>query len=126
VRAFGLDVHRDFCEVAIAENDTVRSAGRIPTPRAPRSGCSPRALLRLRRRALEATSGADRIVAVLQGQGVRVIVANTPISGFPSTVAPNAIEPILRLTCLSGWERRASRTPRGSVNEPRGHSFFPQ
>jgi hypothetical protein len=29
VRAIGLDVHRDFCEVAIAEAGAVRSAGRI-------------------------------------------------------------------------------------------------
>src|SRR3954462_10424465 len=29
VRAIGLDVHRDFCEVAIAEAGEVRSAGRI-------------------------------------------------------------------------------------------------
>ena len=31
MRAFGLDVHRDFCEVAIAEEGGVRSAGRIAT-----------------------------------------------------------------------------------------------
>src|SRR5262245_20992191 len=31
VRAIGLDVHRDFCEVAIAERGKVRSAGRIAT-----------------------------------------------------------------------------------------------
>jgi transposase len=31
VRAIGLDVHRDFCEVAIAEAGKVRSAGRIAT-----------------------------------------------------------------------------------------------
>jgi hypothetical protein len=31
VRGFGLDVHRDFCEVAIAEDGRVRSAGRIAT-----------------------------------------------------------------------------------------------
>src|SRR5215207_4393662 len=31
VRAIGMDVHRDFCEVAIAEQGTVRSAGRIQT-----------------------------------------------------------------------------------------------
>src|SRR4051794_22103802 len=29
VRAIGLDVHRDFCEVAICEAGEVRSAGRI-------------------------------------------------------------------------------------------------
>src|SRR5829696_2731566 len=31
VRAIGMDVHRDFCEVAIAQAGTVRSAGRIET-----------------------------------------------------------------------------------------------
>jgi hypothetical protein len=30
-RAIGLDVHRDFCEVAICEAGVVRSAGRIET-----------------------------------------------------------------------------------------------
>ena len=33
VRSIGLDVHRDFCEVAISEAGQVRSAGRIaPRP----------------------------------------------------------------------------------------------
>jgi hypothetical protein len=31
VRAIGLDVHLDFCEVAIWERGEVRSAGRIET-----------------------------------------------------------------------------------------------
>ena len=31
MRAIGLDVHRDFCEVAIAEGGEVRSAGRVET-----------------------------------------------------------------------------------------------
>ena len=30
-RAIGLDVHRDFCEVAIAEAGVVRSTGRVET-----------------------------------------------------------------------------------------------
>ena len=30
-RAIGLDVHRDFCEVAIVEGGALRSAGRIAT-----------------------------------------------------------------------------------------------
>jgi hypothetical protein len=30
-RSFGLDVHRDFCEVAIVEGGALRSAGRIAT-----------------------------------------------------------------------------------------------
>jgi hypothetical protein len=31
LRNIGLDVHRDFCEVAIAEAGVVRSTGRIAT-----------------------------------------------------------------------------------------------
>ena len=30
-RAIGLDVHRDFCVVAICEDGQVRSAGRVPS-----------------------------------------------------------------------------------------------
>jgi hypothetical protein len=31
MRSIGLDIHRDFCEVAIAEAGRVRAAGRIGT-----------------------------------------------------------------------------------------------
>ena len=30
-RAVGLDVHRDFCVVAVCEDGKVRSAGRVPS-----------------------------------------------------------------------------------------------
>lgn len=76
MRGFGLDVHRDFCEVAIATEGEVRSAGRIAT----RVGAielfaqslGPGDVV-----ALEATTGADKIVSILQREGVRVVVANT-------------------------------------------------
>jgi hypothetical protein len=32
-RAIGLDVHRDFCLVAIGEDGRVRTAGRVPSRR---------------------------------------------------------------------------------------------
>jgi transposase len=76
MRAFGLDVHRDFCEVAIAEDGRVRSAGRIPT-RVASLELFAQSLVAGDVVALEATSGTDRIVAVLQRQNVRVVVANT-------------------------------------------------
>jgi transposase len=76
VRGFGLDVHRDFCEVAIAENGEVRSAGRIAT-RLPALELFAGSLAAGDVVALEATSGTDRIVAVLQEHGVEVVVANT-------------------------------------------------
>jgi transposase len=76
VRGFGLDVHRDFCEVAIAENDVVRSAGQIPT-RVEALELFAGSLVPGDIVALEATSGSDKIVSLLQAHGVRVIVANT-------------------------------------------------
>jgi len=69
-------VHRDFCEVAIAENDAVRSAGRIPT-RVEALEVFAQSLVEGDVVAVEATSGTDKIVSVLQAHGVRVVVANT-------------------------------------------------
>jgi len=76
VRGFGLDVHRDFCEVAIAENGKIRSAGRIPT-RVASLELFAQSLVAGEVVALEATSGADKIVSILQRHGIRVVVANT-------------------------------------------------
>jgi transposase len=76
VRWFGLDVHRDFCEVAIGEEGQVRSAGRIAT-RVEVIELFAQSLGPDDAVALEATSGSDKLVSVLQRHGVRVVVANT-------------------------------------------------
>jgi Transposase len=76
VRAFGLDVDRDFCEVAIAEDGEVRSAARLPT-RVAALELFAQSLVASDVVALEATTGADKIVALLQARGIRVVVANT-------------------------------------------------
>jgi transposase len=76
MRAFGLDVHRDFCEVAIGEQGAVTSAGRIPT-RVESLGLFAESLVASDVVALEATTGADKIVSLLESHGVRVVVANT-------------------------------------------------
>ena len=76
MRAFGLDVHRDFCEVAIAEDGEVRSAGRVAT-RVEALELFAESLAATDVVALEATTGADKIVSLLQAHGVRVVVANT-------------------------------------------------
>jgi transposase len=72
-RAIGLDVHRDFCEVAIAEGGVVRSAGRIKT--------SPevlelfaQSLGREDRVALEVTGSAWEIARILEPHVKRVVV----------------------------------------------------
>lgn len=76
MRGLGLDVHRDFCEVAIAEGDRVRSAGRIATRVSAlelfAQSLGPDDVV-----AVEATTGTDRIVGVLQRHGIPVVVANT-------------------------------------------------
>jgi transposase len=71
-----LDVHRDFCEVAIAANGVVRSAGRVAS-RVEAIEVFAQSLAPDDVVALEATSGSDRIVSILQRHGVRVVVANT-------------------------------------------------
>jgi transposase len=76
VRGFGLDVHRDFCEVAIAADGAVRSAGRVAT-RVEALEVFAQSLAPDDVVALEATTGSDRIVSILQRHGVRVVVANT-------------------------------------------------
>jgi len=76
MRWFGLDVHRDFCEVAVADEDGVRSAGRIAT-RVPALELFAQSLVPREAVALEATTGTDAIVSVLERQGIRVVVANT-------------------------------------------------
>lgn len=76
VRGIGLDVHRDFCEVAVSENGQVRSAGRIPT-RVEALEALSRSLVAGDAVALEATTGSDKVVSILEREGVRVVVANT-------------------------------------------------
>jgi transposase len=75
VRCIGLDVHREFCEVAISEEGRVRSAGRIRTRRqelelfAQSLGSDDEV-------ALETTGGAARIAEILRPHVERVVVAN--------------------------------------------------
>src|SRR5215216_2349539 len=76
MRSIALDVHRDFCEVAIKDGGEVRSAGRIKT--------SPRELELFAHSlaaddqvALEATGQAERIAAILEPHVARVLIANT-------------------------------------------------
>jgi transposase len=76
MRWIGLDVHRDFCEVAIADEEAVRSAGRIAT-RVASLELFAQSLAASDVVALEATTGADTIVSLLQTHGIHVVVANT-------------------------------------------------
>jgi transposase len=80
-RAIGLDVHRDFCEVAICEAGRVRSAGRIET--------SPEALELFAgslgqgdRVALEVTGGAWEIARIVEPHVRRVVVVSPDDTGI--------------------------------------------
>ena len=81
MRAIGLDVHRDFCEVAIAEGGEVRSAGRIQT--------TPQALELFAgslggddRVALEVTCGAWEIARIIEPHVERVVVVSPSDTGI--------------------------------------------
>ena len=75
MRSIGLDVHRDFCEVAIVEGSEVRSAGRIAT--SPESiGLFAGSLCATDQVVLETTSGAIEIARLLRPHVARVVLAN--------------------------------------------------
>jgi transposase len=81
VRAVALDVHRDFCEVAIVEEGRVRSAGRIRTrPEALElfaQSLDPRDWV-----ALEVTGNAWAIARILEAHVTRVIVVSPSDTGI--------------------------------------------
>ena len=75
MRSIGLDVHRDFCEVAICEDGRTRRAGRI--------ACDPQTLELFAGSlsaddevAMEATSNALAIARILEGHVARVVLAH--------------------------------------------------
>ena len=75
MRFIGLDVHRDFCEVAIAEGGELRLAGRVPTEPASLSLFA-QSLAVDDQVALEATGNALGIARILEPQVGRVVLAN--------------------------------------------------
>ena len=87
MRFIGMDVHRDFCEVAISEDGQVRSAGRIVTS-VEQLALFAHSLGPADVVVLEATGGAGRIVDELERGPARVLVANTrrlPAAGRAKT-----------------------------------------
>ena len=80
-RAIGLDLHRDFCEVAICEDGVVRSAGRVKM--------SPEGLEALAaslectdRVALEVSGGAWEVARILDPYAQRVVVVSPDDTGI--------------------------------------------
>jgi transposase len=80
-RAIGLDVHRDFCEVAIVEGGVLRSAGRIATT-PERLELFARSLGRDDQVALEVTGSAWEIARILEPHVARVVVVSPADTGI--------------------------------------------
>jgi transposase len=80
-RAIGLDVHRDFCVVAICEDGEVRTAGRVPsTP----EGLTllAQSLVESDRVALEVTGSCWEVARILEPHVERVVVVSPDDTGI--------------------------------------------
>ena len=85
-RAIGLDVHRDFCVVAICEGGRVRSAGRVPsTPEG--LATLAQSLLPSDRVALEVTGSCWEVARILEPHVNRVVVVSPDDTGISSARA---------------------------------------
>ena len=85
-RAVGLDVHRDFCEVAICEDGVTRSAGRVPsTPEGIKALAE--SLLPTDRVALEVTGSCWEVARILEPYVQRVVVVSPDDTGIASARA---------------------------------------
>ena len=79
-RAIGLDVHRDFCVVAICEEGEVRTAGRVPsTPEG--LGLLAQSLIASDRVALEVTGSCWEVARILEPHVDRVVVVSPDDTG---------------------------------------------
>ena len=76
MRYLGLDVHRDFCEVAIKDESGLRLAGRVKSS-VSELELFAQSLAPDDEVALEATGGALQIARILEGHVARVLIANT-------------------------------------------------
>jgi transposase len=85
-RAIGLDVHREFCVVAICEDGQTRSAGRVPsTPDGIRALAE--SLLGSDRVALEVTGSCWEVARILEPFVDRVVVVSPDDTGIASARA---------------------------------------
>jgi transposase len=87
-RAIGLDVHRDFCVIAICEDGVVRSAGKVPsTPEGLASLAE--SLLPSDRVALEVTGSCWEVARILEPHVDRVVVVSPDDTGIVQARAKN-------------------------------------
>ena len=80
-RAVGLDLHLEFCEVAVCEDGEIRSAGRVAsTPQA--LGLLAGSLLATDRVALEMTGSAWEVVRIVEPHVAKVVVVSPGDTGI--------------------------------------------
>ena len=80
-RAIGLDVHRDFCVVAVCEDGQVRSGARVPsTPEGLQ--LLAQSLVKSDRVALEVTGSCWEVARILEPHVERVIVVSPDDTGI--------------------------------------------
>jgi transposase len=103
MRAIGLDVHLDFCEVAIAEGGELRSAGRIAT-RPEEVELFAQSLGPDDRVALEVTGNAWEIKRLIEPHVAEVIVVSPGDTGSASRSTP----PCVRSSSSTPRSRRSS------------------
>lgn len=80
-RAIGLDVHLEFCEVAVCENGEVRSAGRVESNPGALEVLAA-SLLATDRVALEVMGSSWEIVRILEPHVAKVIVVSPSDTGI--------------------------------------------
>src|SRR5215208_5697926 len=80
-RAIGLDVHRDFCVVAICEDGQVRSGARVPST-AEGLQVLAQSLLPSDRVALEVTGSCWEVARILEAHVDRVVVVSPDDTGI--------------------------------------------
>src|SRR5919197_5845468 len=80
-RAIGLDVHRDFCVVAICEDGEVRVAGRVPSMPEGLTSLA-QSLVSSDRVALEVTGSCWEVARILEPHVDRVIVVSPDDTGI--------------------------------------------
>ncbi|HEY5144120.1 MAG TPA: IS110 family transposase [Solirubrobacteraceae bacterium] len=81
MRSVGLDVHRDFCEVAIIDAVGARSRGRVPSTREALQLFA-QSLARTDRVALEVTGNAWEIARILEAHVAGVVVVSPTDTGI--------------------------------------------
>ena len=85
-RGVGVDVHRDFCVVAICQDGVTRSAGRVPsTPEGIKTLAE--SLLATDRVVLEVTGSCWEVARILEPHVDRVVVVSPDDTGIASARA---------------------------------------